>query len=256
MALKNVVLLLTAVFGALGSPVLRTRAELPVKVIDGTSRNLEALDALQSEETRLLLSTRLGETGTRTLLADDVAAGDAFWHKILDSATGAWVGVTMRAHGYAPHAVFNASSVDGWSYDNGEASWPTPILRAGPENYLVLSGPSVRDPQDFSEVIERWGSSLFTSFRTRLEPTPAFVTVPDELQAVSQATALLLGDGTVFAHHELGWDDLPGGDGVDMFAGFWIPDNVPTEVVEGLRAHITLEYSNWLKLAYKKAIGA
>ncbi|KAI1126251.1 hypothetical protein F5Y10DRAFT_214948 [Nemania abortiva] len=80
------------------------------------------------------------------------------------------------------------------------------------------------------------------------------MTIPDEFP-VSKGLLLAahLADGTLFSHQFIGVRDPQSGDGVEIFQCFWIPDNVPVEVVEGLRAHIMFEFSDSLRPAYKKA---
>ncbi|KAI0904122.1 hypothetical protein F4823DRAFT_568043 [Ustulina deusta] len=254
MALKNTILLLTAALGALAGPVTKTPAELPVRVIEGSSKDLTALELPQANKAILLFRSRLGENATHALVAPDVAAADAFWHRALSNSTGQFVGGTMRARGYAPSSIFNATTVALWFYFGG-TSWPNDFLQSSPEHYLSLSGPGVRDPKAAIESIENWGPGPITYFKGIPEPKPDFFPALGEFPAGFQSSlALTLADGTVFAHSLTAFRNLPGGAGVEIFEGIWIPDSAPTEVLEGLRAHITVEFSNWLKLAYKKAI--
>ncbi|KAK5637137.1 hypothetical protein RRF57_012849 [Xylaria bambusicola] len=257
MALKNILLLLTAGFGALASPVKKTPTELHVKVIEGSSKDLSALELPQANKAILLFRSRLGEDATHSLIADDIAAADVYWHKALSaSKTGKFVGGSMRARGYAPQHVFNATTVALWFYFGG-TGWPNDFLQSSPEHYLSLSGAGVRDPKANVESIENWGPGPITYFKgipeTRPDFEPALPEFPDEYKS---SNALTLADGTVFAHSLTAFRDLPGGLGVEIFSGIWIPDSAPAEVLEGLRAHVTVEFANWLKLAYKKAIAA
>lgn len=255
MALKNTLLLLTAALGSLAKPVSKTPSELPVTVLEGSSKDLTSLELPQANKAILLYRSRLGENGTHALIASDVAAADDYWHKALESSTtGGFVGVTMRAQGYAPRALFNATTVGLWFYLGG-TGWPNGFLQSSPEHYLSLSGPGVRDPKAAIESIENWGPGPITYFKGIPEPKPDFIPTLEEFPAAGQSSlALQLADGTVFAHSVTAFRDLPDGCGVEIFEGIWIPDSAPADVVEGLRAHITVEFSNWLKLAYKKAI--
>ncbi|KAF2964704.1 hypothetical protein GQX73_g8864 [Xylaria multiplex] len=256
MALKNTVLLLTAALGVMAGPLTRTPAELPVTVIEGSSKALAALELPQANKAILLYRSRLGENATHELIAPDVAAADAFWHRTISNSTGKFVGGTMRARGYAPSSIFNATTVGLWFYFGG-TGWPNDFLQSSPEHYLSLSGGGVRDPKAAIESIENWGPGPITYFKGIPEKRPAFIPTLDEFPAAFQSPlALTLADGTVFAHSLTAFRDLPSGRGVEIFQGIWIPDSTPAEVLEGLRAHITVEFSNWLKLAYKKAIAA
>ncbi|KAI1166425.1 hypothetical protein F5B18DRAFT_78528 [Nemania serpens] len=254
--LTNTILLLTAALGALAGPVTKTPAELPVKVIQGSSKDLSSLELPQANAAILLFRSRLGESGTHALVAPDVAAADTFWHRTLSNSTGKFVGATMRARGYAPHSVFNATTVGLW-FITGGTGFANDFLETSPEHYLSLSAGGTTDPKAVIESIENWGPGPITYFKGIPETKPAFVPELREFPAQFTSTlALTLADGTVFAHAVTAFRDLPGGAGVEIFEGIWIPDSAPAQVLTGLEAHITVEFSNWLKLAYKKAIRA
>lgn len=162
----------------------------------------------------------------------------------------------MRAQGYAPHSVFNATTVGLWFIAGGTGFF-NDFLKTSPEHYLSLSAGGTTDPKAVIESIENWGPGPITYFKGIPETKPAFVPELREFPAQFKSTlALVLADGTMFAHAVTAFRDLPGGVGVEIFEGIWIPDSAPTEVLAGLEAHITVEFSNWLKLAYKKAVGA
>lgn len=153
--------------------------------------------------------------------------------------------------------MFNATSIDQWYYSSDQQRWPRPILRTSPEHYYVLVAPGVADPKDTLEFVESWGPSLRIYYATRNGPKPSFLPALEAFPAEAQiTTALVLGDGTIFAHGLTAWRDLPGNDGVEIFEGVWIPENVPAEIMDGLEAHITVAFQNWMKLAYQQAIGA
>ena len=257
MALKNILFLLTAGLSTLASPVKKLPAEISVQVIEGSSKDLSALELPQANQAILLFRSRLGENATHALIAPDIAAADEFWHKTLSSSSaGGFVGGTMRARGYAPGSVYNATTVARWFYFGG-TGWPNDFLKSSPEHYLSLSGPGVRSPGASIESIENWGPGPITYFKGMPEEKPDFIpTLKDFPEDYQSSLALTLADGTVFAHSLTAFRDLPGARGVEIFEGIWIPDSAPKEVLEGLRAHITVEFSNWLKLAYKKAIAA
>ncbi|KAI0393149.1 hypothetical protein F5Y17DRAFT_467049 [Xylariaceae sp. FL0594] len=260
MALKSSILLLTAALGALSSPVnYKKPAELPVLVIEGSSPDLTSLALPQANKAIYLYRSRLGEDAVNGLIKSDVEAADTYWREKLaksKATTGKFVGGTMRAQGYAPHSIFNATSVGRWFYFGG-SGWPNDFLQTSPEHYLSLSGPGVRTKGASIESIENWGPGPITYFKGIPEQKPDFFPALKEYPADSQsALALQLADGTVFAHSLTAFRDLPGGLGVEIFQGIWIPDSAPSEVLQGLRAHITVEFSNWLKFAYKKATAA
>jgi len=287
MALKSSLLLLTAALGALSSPVTYKKpTELPVKVIEGASTDLNSLALPQANKAIFLYRSRLGEDGVNELIKSDVEAADTYWREALaksKSTTGQFVGGTTRAQGYAPREIFNATTVSRWFYFGGSgvsaslspkskdkkplriddqliritSQWPNDFLQTSPEHYLSLSGPGVRTKGASIESIENWGPGPITYFKGVTEEKPDFFPALKEYPTDAQsALALQLADGTVFAHSLTAFRDLPGGHGVEIFQGIWIPDSAPAEVLQGLRAHITVEFSNWLRAAYKKAIAA
>lgn len=114
MMLKLTILLLASALGALAGPITKLPAELPVSVIEGSSKGLAALELSQANDGVLLYRQRLGENGTHALVAADVVAANPYWHKMLASSKGGFVNVPTRAQAYAPHAVLNATAVRRW----------------------------------------------------------------------------------------------------------------------------------------------
>ncbi|KAI1816971.1 hypothetical protein GGS20DRAFT_135850 [Poronia punctata] len=256
MALKTTLLFLATGLGALAGPVYKKPTELPVRVIEGSSIDLTGLALPQANKAVLLYRSRLGEDGVNELIKEDVAAADTFWQETMAKSTGKFVGGTMRAQGYAPHEIFNATSVGRW-FILGGTGWPNDFLQTSPEHYLSLSGAGVHDKSTTLESIENWGPGPITYFKGMSEEKPAFFPALHEYpESAQSALALQLKDGTTFAHSLTAFRDLPGGYGVEIFQGIWIPDGAPKEVLDGLTKHITVEFSNWLKLAYKMATAA
>ncbi|KAI0202417.1 hypothetical protein F4808DRAFT_421554 [Astrocystis sublimbata] len=257
MALKTGILLLTAALGAVAGPVTRRpAAELHVTVIEGASKDLNALEIPQAGKAISLFRSRLGENATQALIAPDVAAANAYWHKKLSASAGKFVGGTMRAQGAAPHAIYNATAAATWFLTSG-IGWPNDFLSSSPEHYLSLSPAGVRDKTAAIESIENWGPGPITYFKGVPEEKPDFFPALPEFPAPLQsALALHLKDDTVFAHTLTAFRDLPSGCGVEIFQGIWIPEATPKDVLDGLTAHITVEFSNWLKVSYKRTLEA
>jgi hypothetical protein len=280
MSLKSITLLFTLALGGLAKPIAprlpselpvtviegSLPADLPVTVIEGSSppalsaqqnaqiSRLTELELPQADQALLLFRTKLGEAATNVLIAADIARADVYWHERLKASKGGkFVGGVTRARGYAPHAIFNATSVGLWFYFGGEG-WPNDFLRTSPEHYLSLSGPGVRTKGNAIESTENWGPGPITYFTGKPEVQPKFIPTLSEYPADSQSyLALALKDGTVFAHSLTAFRDLPEGNGVEIYQGIWIPDSVEKEVLEGMRKHITVEFTNWLRFAYKKS---
>ncbi|KAI1263110.1 hypothetical protein F5Y18DRAFT_429582 [Xylariaceae sp. FL1019] len=255
MAVKDLLLLAT-VFGALTGAIpvspRQYSVDLPIKIIEGSDPDADALELTESREIISLFHTRLGQNGSSKLVETDVEAADAFWHKALSNATN-YVGGVTRIQAYAPTSVFNATSVLVWFRGAG-TGWPNDFLNTSPQHYLAFSGGGTSDPEAAIESTETWGAGPTTYFKGIPAEKPSYIPTLPEFAAQSNL-ALVLKDGTVFAHSVTTARDLEDTEGVEIYQGIWIPDNVPEYVVTGLTEHITVEFANWLRFAYRKATG-
>ncbi|KAI1109822.1 hypothetical protein F5Y14DRAFT_390870 [Nemania sp. NC0429] len=257
MMLKLMTLILALAFSALAGPITKLPAELPVTVLEGSSPNPATLELSQASEKLLLYRSRLGENGTHALVAADLVAADAYWHKTIADSKGGFVGAMVRARAYAPHAVLNATAVGQVLFDVADVGWRDNFLSATPEHYLASRRPDASHDNLAADVAERWGPSPITYFHaipvSKLSFMPALHEFPVELQ---MPLGLALSDDTVFAYTLTALRDLPGGHSIELVEGLWLPDSTPGDIVKAVRAHNTVEYTNWLKLAYKAAMAA
>ncbi|KAI0021996.1 hypothetical protein F4780DRAFT_778013 [Xylariomycetidae sp. FL0641] len=263
MALKA--LLVSATLSALvAAAPLTTRepaatSDLSITILEGSAD----LTATQATSTLQLYHERLGEEGTASLVAADVDAADRFWHSVISSSGGGFVGATTRIRGLveparrAAPAAFDAAAVGRW-FATGGSGWPNSFLATSPTHHASRSGAGTRDAAAVLETIEGWGEGggPVTAFAGYAEPAPGFLPAlpaafPPEGRS---ALALTLRDGTVFAHDLTAVRDLPAGAGVEIFQGIYVPDSTPESVVQGAVEHITVEFANWLRFAYKQAM--
>ncbi|KAI0164784.1 hypothetical protein GGR57DRAFT_450559 [Xylariaceae sp. FL1272] len=256
MALKALILL-TSVFGAAltGTIPVSPRqypVDLPIEVVEGSTPDADALELTESREIISLFHTRLGQNATSKLVEADVAAADAFWQKVLSNATS-YVGGVTRIQAYAPTSVFNATSVLVW-FQSAGTGWPNDFLNTSPQHHLAFSGAGTSDPEAAIESIETWGAGPTTYFKGISAEKPSYIPALPEF-AAQITLALVLKDGTVFAHSVTAARDLEDTEGVEIYQAIWIPDNVPGYVVTGLTEHITVEFTNWLRFAYRRATG-
>ncbi|KAI0480708.1 hypothetical protein GGR56DRAFT_687958 [Xylariaceae sp. FL0804] len=231
--------------------------ELPVRLIQGADPSLNDLERVEAEAVISFYQTKLGPDATPGLVSEQVAAADAFWRAVVANSTGGWKAGIARIQGYAPTAVFNATSVGTW-FDASGTGWPNGFLGTSPTHYASYAAGGVADAADVIETVEGWGTAgPITSFRGRAEAKPAFEPPLPEFPAAGQSPlAMSLQDGTVFAHSLTAARDLPGGGGVEIFEGIWVPDSTPAYVVDGLTEHLTVEFTNWLRFAYKLAVSS
>ncbi|KAI1340629.1 hypothetical protein F5Y15DRAFT_414945 [Xylariaceae sp. FL0016] len=232
----------------------RQEIQLPIVVIEGTSPEPEALALTEATAVLALYHTRLGQEGTSGIVSSDIDAADVFWHAILSNTTGGWVGGTARIQGLADPSVFNAASVGAW-FVAGGTGWPNDFLETSPTHYLSFSAGGTGDANTVIETIEGWGKGPITYFKGIAEEKPDFIPALEEFEGQSPL-AFTLRDGTVFAHSLTAYRDLPDGSGVEVFQGIYVPDSTPAYVKEGLTEHITVEFANWLRFAYRRAVGA
>ncbi|KAI0600172.1 hypothetical protein F4775DRAFT_548310 [Biscogniauxia sp. FL1348] len=241
--------------GAVPINVRRQAVNLPLTIIEGSPDATE-LALSQATEVLYLYHSRLGQDGTTALVEPDLAAADTFWHATLANSTGGYVVGKTRIQASAPPAVFNATSIQDW-FIAGGTGWPNEFLESSPTHYLSLSAGGTGDENAMVESIEGWGQGPITYFKGIIEDKPAFLPAMEEFPEEAQsALALTLKDGTVLGHSLTAARDLPDGSGVEMFQGIWVPDSTPAYVIEGLTQHLTVEFSNWLRFAYKKATTA
>ncbi|CAJ2501837.1 Uu.00g046900.m01.CDS01 [Anthostomella pinea] len=229
----------------------RQTAALPIVVIEGSTPDADGLALTQATESLYLYHSRLGQAGTSAIVVTEVAAADAFWHATLSNATGRYVAGKARIQVLVDPAVLNASSVGAWFAGAG-TGWPNDFLESSPTHFLGFIGAGTSDPAALDENTEGWGKGPITYFKGKLEERPAFIPALEDFSEDGQFNlGLALKDGTTFAHSLTGFRDLPDGEGVEVFQGIWIPDNVPDYVVSGLQEHLTVETANWLRLAYR-----
>ncbi|KAI1498875.1 hypothetical protein F5X99DRAFT_392077 [Biscogniauxia marginata] len=255
MELKNLLLLSTFGILAGGVPVNvpRQRVDLPISVIEG-SLDPTNLAISQASDVLYLYHSQLGQDGTTAVVEPNVAAADAFWHATLSNSTGGHTVGKARVQGFADPAVFNATSIEAW-FAAGGTGWPNDFLETSPQHFLSFSASGTSDGKSVVESVEGWGKGPITYFKGTLTERPAWVPLLEEYPEAAQSVlALTLKDGTVFAHSLTAARDLPDGSGVEVFQGIWLPDSTPAYVVEGLTQHLTVEFSNWLRFAYGKAI--
>ncbi|KAH6667158.1 hypothetical protein B0J14DRAFT_567671 [Halenospora varia] len=82
---------------------------------------------------------------------------------------------------------------------------------------------------------------------------PYMATLKDyPYQAVGKAT---LRDGPVIANIHNSLRDKEDGTGIEAVLYGWLPSAAPTDVIQGLRNHQSIEFSNWLQFAYNDTIG-
>jgi hypothetical protein len=258
MALKSFILLASTLVTLTGATPLHYPSlpqEIPIKVIRGTSPNPDAIELSVARDVVELFQKRLGKDKTTALVQSDVDAADAFWHKLLDAKPEGNVSAITRIQGYAPRAVFNSTAIQSWfgSVDGG--SFPNQFQDTSPEHWLAVSGKATGDPKISTITIETWGNGPTTWFKSVYAPRPDWLPDLPEFPKENQfALAMQLKDGTVMGQSLIAARDFEDGTGVELYQGVWLPSNTPKYVVDGLEAHITHEFANWMRFSYKRAI--
>ncbi|KAI1324368.1 hypothetical protein F5Y16DRAFT_381281 [Xylariaceae sp. FL0255] len=241
--------------------------ELVVKVIQGTVSDPNFLEVQQSQTVLHTLRARLGRNATISLVEDDIAQADNLWHNLLSANTAAnnnntdFKGAVAVIQGFADESLFNVTTVEKWFAEAG-IGFPHMFQATSPEHWLSLSGAGTGDPHVPLISIESWsggggGRGLTTYFTGEVDsdPPPYVPRIEGLGHSFVFYYKLLLRDGTVFAHTVTGGRELEGGTGVEVCEGIWVPGNLPDEHLRGIEAHITVEFSNWLRYSFAWANG-
>ena len=145
----------------------------------------------------------------------------------------------------------NASTFLAWF--GSDAGGPHKLIGAHPEHYVEqeyhINGTTSVN------IVETWGTLLTHYTLPDYGPGPKepyMAALPDyPYQSVAKAT---LRDGTVIANIHNSVRDKPDGSGIEAVLYGWLPDGVPDDVIEGLRGHQAIEFTNWFKFAYRDII--
>ena len=188
----------------------------------------------------------LGPDAITKLLKPDIDRANAVWHAILANSTGGHV----PACAHVESNQLKAKDFNAWfGADTGDAHKMT---GASPEHYVEAASASAVDGALAVDIIEAWGPGIVTQYRLPAydgKQKQAYVPPLDgyAFQAFGDATLL---DGTVFASVRNAFRDRPKG-GIEALLCVWLPDSTPEYIVEGLRQHQAVEFTNWLKFAYR-----
>ena len=225
----------------------------PKSIISGPTEpgTFETFQAAAAERALLLLKNHLGREGIFQLLKPDIEESNAFWHSALaKSPPGAWVPSTARVIVKGPGLT--AASFAAWfGGDTGDAD---KLLRAEPEHYFEAVTADPVTGALVADILEAWGGRL-TYFKIPEYGAPDRVAypflpaLPDFPQQFSGGGTLQDGSGAVFMVVHNSWKDTADGKGVEAILSVWLPGATPVEVVEALRQHQAVEFTNWLSNA-------
>ncbi|TPX14100.1 uncharacterized protein E0L32_000494 [Thyridium curvatum] len=217
------------------------------------------------------LKDRLGARAIRALLRPDIDAADRAWHAILARASSSSGGgnnnnnetgapaapILSEARVRAYNTAYDAGAFVAWfAADTGD---PHKMSGAHPEHYVEsMAGQAV-------DIVEAWGP-LVTRYRIPAYvgggPKRAFMRALPGFphQATGQA---VLQDGSLAVVGDIhnSFRDLRPGEeveagtrGVEAVLAVWLPAGTPADVVEGLREHQAVEFSNWFAFAQRDVI--
>ncbi|KAH6668507.1 hypothetical protein B0J14DRAFT_167117 [Halenospora varia] len=215
------------------------------------SSNPVAIELPYSRRALLLLKDRLTPNGVLQVLANDIDNADAAWQAILAASSGQTpIPAISTVEALIPSHIMNASAFLTWF----SSPAPHKLLQAHPEHYVEIE--SVANGITSINIVEEWGSLLFHYSIPNYGPGPKkpyMATLKDyPYQAVGKVT---LRDGTVIANIHNSLRDKEDGTGIEAVLYGWLPSAAPTDVIQGLRNHQSIEFSNWLQFAYNDTIG-
>ena len=218
-----------------------------VRLISGPTASGGSDDFELSESRRALLRLKdnLGVQGLLNLLGPDIEFANAKWKTILENSTGGHILAEARLEA----TLLDAKSFLAWfDADTGDKHKMT---GANPEHFieqpLVVNGILTG-----FDIVENWGDLVvhYTIPSYGNNPKkPWMKKLPDwPYQAVGDAVLL---DGKVIGNIHNSFRDKVDGTGIEADLCVWLPDSTPEGVVEGLRQHQAVEFTNWLKFAHR-----
>jgi len=216
----------------------------------GTFESFQAAGSLRA---LLLLKNRLGRDGVFQLLRPDIDASNAFWHSVQANSTpGVWVPAT--AHVVVRGPGLTAASFAAWfGADTGDAD---KLLRANPEHYFESVTADPVTGVLVADILEAWDGKV-THFKIPeygapdRAAHPFLPKLPSFPQQFSGEGVLQDGTGVTFAVVHNSWRDTDDGKGVEAILTVWVHDGTPESLLEGLRQHQAVEFTNWLSNAQK-----
>ncbi|ORY10507.1 hypothetical protein BCR34DRAFT_602084 [Clohesyomyces aquaticus] len=173
--------------------------------------NAQNFELSASRRALLLLKDRLTPSGLLKLLAKDINDADAAWHTILAKSSANRIPAKSTVHATKATTTNGITSVD------AVETWASLFTQYTIPNY----GPGPKK-----------------AYMEKLSDFP--------FQAVGEA---VLRDGTVFADIHNSFRDKPDGCGIQAVLNVWVPDGAPRDVVEGMKQHQMVEFTNWLAFA-------
>ncbi|RYP00917.1 hypothetical protein DL764_006363 [Monosporascus ibericus] len=100
----------------------------PISEVSGTE--LEA-----AKRVLAFLKGKIGGDGIQTLLADEIAAANTYWHQLLANSTGRWTAVEAQAKAVVDPCVLNSQSFLSWMETAGNG-YPSDLIAGHPEIYF------------------------------------------------------------------------------------------------------------------------
>ncbi|KAI1316790.1 hypothetical protein F5Y16DRAFT_420162 [Xylariaceae sp. FL0255] len=255
MVFKSIILFAAAFAGLVGAyPTLP--AELPTRIIQGTSPDPDSLELTAGRKMFDDLYKAFGQEAFLNAIESNLTEADTYWNKIFSENKGGRRQSLVVVQGYTSPSILNATTVLTWNQATG-TGFPNQFLETNPQHWLSYSGPGVAATpykNATSINVETYGNGpqLTTYFYATPITKPSWMPAISEFPADQQIAAqMLLRDGSLFAHGLTAVRTLPGNIGVELYQSMWIPDNTDDWVYDGLTYHLTIEFTNWLRKAYE-----
>ncbi|WP_223693560.1 hypothetical protein [Leifsonia poae] len=203
---------------------------------ENTDATIDGFELFSARRALELLKRKLGRERLVELLADEIAAGDAFLRGHLERSAGeeATGTTTLRARG------ITAAAFGAWL---GAAFAREDVMLAGhPEHYSIHAAPGQN--VNIVETLDEYVCSFF------MRPWDDSVIVDQELPAADRSrpagrrSHMLLADGTVVGSIANAFDEEP--DGFTARLSVTLPATCAPAVIDQHLEHFAVEFRTWI----------
>lgn len=199
---------------------------------EDTDSTIDEYELFSARRALALLKDKLGRDQLLDLLADEIAAGDAFLRDHLDRSAGEETTgtTTLRAHG------ITAAEFTGWL---GQAFVRTDVMLAGhPEHYSIHA-----EPDSHVNIVETLGEYVCSFFMRPYDDSVVVQELPAD-QTAGRRSHMLLADGTVVGSIVNAFDEEP--DGFTARLSVTLPATCAPDVVQQHLEHFAVEFRIWI----------
>ncbi|KAH7408330.1 hypothetical protein DE146DRAFT_645983 [Phaeosphaeria sp. MPI-PUGE-AT-0046c] len=230
--------IMSTVHGETGDSAVQVEVIVEKGIVTSDLDNAELVAA---KRVLALLKGKIGGEEIQSLLADDIAQANKYWHQLLSTSANTWTPVEAQAKAIVDPTILNSRSFQQWMNSAG-IGYPNDLIAGHPEIYFE---------EEPSNVIQSWGGGPITQFSHDPVPHQPFFLELTGWKVTAEVSQTLR-DNTSFSYAVSAIKDEA--DGFGLYFAVYLPSSAPKDRIEGLRSYLTVECTNWLKYAYRHAI--